>query len=140
VKNAHGTPLAGTLLVAKGAPPAWDPIKGAASAHDSDGHQPAKPSRALARKGKKKDSSRGFSRRMGACHQEPSMRAPEILMLVVSLYFSLCLPPLAGQTLVGKGVGELYPDLKLPSLRDGKPLSLSSFRGKKVLLVEFASW
>ncbi len=37
-------------------------------------------------------------------------------------------------------VGELHPDFTLPRLSDGKPVSLSDLRGKKVLLIQFASW
>ncbi len=37
-------------------------------------------------------------------------------------------------------VGEPFPDLELPSLTDGSPLSISAFRGKKVILHVFASW
>jgi len=37
-------------------------------------------------------------------------------------------------------VGQVYPDFTLPSLAGGSPISLSQFRGRKVLLVHFASW
>jgi len=37
-------------------------------------------------------------------------------------------------------VNEPFPDLTLPSLDGGKPLSISDFRGKKVVLHVFASW
>jgi hypothetical protein len=37
-------------------------------------------------------------------------------------------------------VGRPHPDFTLPSIVDGQPISLSQFRGKKVLLVHFASW
>ncbi|WP_182830372.1 hypothetical protein [Tautonia rosea] len=37
-------------------------------------------------------------------------------------------------------VGERYPDFVLPSIDGGDPVSLSQFRGKKVLLIQFASW
>jgi hypothetical protein len=37
-------------------------------------------------------------------------------------------------------VGEPFPDLVLPSLADGKPLSLARFQGQKVILHIFASW
>ncbi len=37
-------------------------------------------------------------------------------------------------------VGERHPDFVLPGIVDGRPVSLSQFRGKKVLLVHFASW
>lgn len=36
-------------------------------------------------------------------------------------------------------VGQQFPDLILPSL-DGQTLSLSDFRGEKVILHIFASW
>ncbi len=37
-------------------------------------------------------------------------------------------------------VGKPHTDFILPSIRDGRPLQLSSYRGKKVLLMHFASW
>ena len=36
-------------------------------------------------------------------------------------------------------VGKPVPDLELPTI-DGGRLALSSLRGKRVLLIEFASW
>jgi len=37
-------------------------------------------------------------------------------------------------------VGMPHPDFILPSIDDGKPIQLSDLRGKKVLLMHFASW
>ena len=37
-------------------------------------------------------------------------------------------------------VGVTHEDFTLPSIRDGKPVTLSAFRGKKVLLINFSSW
>ena len=37
-------------------------------------------------------------------------------------------------------VGERYPDLTLANIADGQPVSLAGYRGKKVLLIQFASW
>lgn len=37
-------------------------------------------------------------------------------------------------------VGQLHPDFILPDIADNKPVSLSQFRGRKVLLIIFASW
>lgn len=37
-------------------------------------------------------------------------------------------------------VGEPHPDFTMPDIVDNKPVSLSQFRGHKVLLVHFASW
>jgi hypothetical protein len=37
-------------------------------------------------------------------------------------------------------VGQRHPDFTLPDIATSKPVSLSDFRGKKVLLIHFASW
>ena len=37
-------------------------------------------------------------------------------------------------------VGQPSPNLVLPSLEDGNPLSLAKFRGQKVILHIWASW
>ncbi len=37
-------------------------------------------------------------------------------------------------------VGKPAPPLRLPTVEGGPPISLGSFRGRKVLLIEFASW
>ena len=36
--------------------------------------------------------------------------------------------------------GDPYPDFVLPRIDNRKPVSLSDYRGKKVLLIQFASW
>ena len=37
-------------------------------------------------------------------------------------------------------VGQRHPDFTLPNIATGEPVSLSDFRGRKVLLIHFASW
>ena len=37
-------------------------------------------------------------------------------------------------------VGQLFPDIVLPLLEDGRPVSIADFRGKKLILHVFASW
>jgi hypothetical protein len=37
-------------------------------------------------------------------------------------------------------VGQRHPDFTLPTIDDRAPVSLSNFRGKKILLIQFASW
>ena len=37
-------------------------------------------------------------------------------------------------------VGQPHAEFTLPAIDDGRPVSLSDFRGKKVLLIHFASW
>jgi hypothetical protein len=49
-------------------------------------------------------------------------------------------PPSASAKEVPVRVGEPFPALLLPSLADGSPLSIGQFRGRKVLLHQFASW
>ncbi len=48
-------------------------------------------------------------------------------------------PPLPAQR-YSPSVGQLHPEFTLPDIRTGKPISLSAYRGKKVLLIQFASW
>ncbi len=40
----------------------------------------------------------------------------------------------------GIAVGEPFPALRFPSLDDGRALSVTSFRGQKLVLHIFASW
>jgi hypothetical protein len=47
---------------------------------------------------------------------------------------------LAGAAPYAPKVGERHPDFTLPTIGDRKATSLSNFRGKKVLLIQFASW
>lgn len=37
-------------------------------------------------------------------------------------------------------LGNVHEDFVLPDIATGKPRRLSDFRGKKVLLIHFASW
>jgi peroxiredoxin len=37
-------------------------------------------------------------------------------------------------------VGRQHDDFTLPTIEDGNPVSLSDYRGKKVVLLHFASW
>ena len=36
--------------------------------------------------------------------------------------------------------GEPFPELALPALDDGRPMSIADFRGQRVVLHVFASW
>lgn len=57
---------------------------------------------------------------------------------------SRCLALLA--ILLGAGlssaqeVGQVHPGVRLPTIDGERTVSLEQFRGKKVLLIEFASW
>jgi peroxiredoxin len=46
----------------------------------------------------------------------------------------------AGKLSTGFEVGNVFPDIVLPALKNGRPLSLAKFRGRKVILHIFASW
>lgn len=41
---------------------------------------------------------------------------------------------------IGTGAGDFYPPVVLPSLDGKRAVALSQFAGKKVLLIQFASW
>ncbi len=41
---------------------------------------------------------------------------------------------------IGRGLGQLHPDLELPTIDGESTLRLSELRGRKLLLIEFASW
>ncbi len=41
---------------------------------------------------------------------------------------------------LGFTVGEAFPDIVLPDINTLKPTSLSDFRGKKLIVLHFASW
>jgi hypothetical protein len=56
---------------------------------------------------------------------------------VALLALAACDAAPAGQA---PAVSTRHPDFTLPNIADGKPVSLSNFRGKKVLLIQFASW
>ena len=61
-----------------------------------------------------------------------------LALLTVLLAGALALSSKAAEVAVR--VGEPFPALLLPSLADGSPLSIEQFRGRKVLLHQFASW
>lgn len=55
------------------------------------------------------------------------------------LLLTLAAPTLAAESYRPKK-GEQHPDFTLPTISRGEALSLSDYRGKKVLLIHFASW
>ena len=59
-------------------------------------------------------------------------------ILTVAVFLAMTAPAHA-DTYAPK-VGQRHPDFTLPDISGGKPVSLSDFRGKKVLLIQFASW
>ena len=61
-----------------------------------------------------------------------------LLMLSLGFFSFLAVPSDAAG--YSPRIGELHPDFTLPDIVDNKPVSLSQFRGQKVLLVHFASW
>ena len=61
------------------------------------------------------------------------------LRLLAVACVGLCVP-VTNSHAYSPRVGQLHPDFTLPRLGDGEPVSLSQFRGRKVLLIHFASW
>lgn len=62
-------------------------------------------------------------------------------LITVAIVSALNSTHASAQSPQGVGVeeGQMHPDFLLPTL-DGKLARLSDFRGKKVLLFNFASW
>lgn len=58
---------------------------------------------------------------------------PAILLLLVVI---------TGKTTLGfvPEIGKALPGFTLPRINSGDPVSLSDYRGQKVLLIMFASW
>jgi hypothetical protein len=63
---------------------------------------------------------------------------------IVSAMFAFLVPPVAvaaaERPTIGREVGQIHPEIVLPSLDGKRTLALSEFRGKKVILIEYASW
>ena len=55
----------------------------------------------------------------------------------LALLITLLLAPAANAML---SPGERFPDVTLPSVRTGEPVSFSSLTGEKLMLHLFASW
>ena len=64
----------------------------------------------------------------------------QVIRLGLCFGFLLLVCPLAMGYGYAPRVGQAHPDFTLPNIENGKPVSLSQFRGKKVLLIQFASW
>jgi len=65
------------------------------------------------------------------------------LLAFVALASMLLAPP-AGRSATAAPpkleIGQPFPNLVLPAMDDGRPLSIVDFRGEKVVLHVFASW
>jgi hypothetical protein len=58
----------------------------------------------------------------------------------ITLAVSLAATGVAHAEPYASKVGQRHADFTLPDIHTGKAVSLSDFRGKKVLLIQFASW
>jgi len=59
---------------------------------------------------------------------------------ILSAITLLCAASPARAQRIGHEVGNFFPDVELPTLDGKQTLRLSSFRGQRLLLIEFASW
>jgi hypothetical protein len=71
---------------------------------------------------------------------QPCPMSLTLSLLVAGLLLSVAAPGTAQRPDSPFSVGEMFPDIPLPSLADGSPTRLSDFRGRKVMLHVFASW
>lgn len=61
--------------------------------------------------------------------------------LALALPALLAVIPTAAHGQIGRvAIGSPFPDDRFPALKDGRPASITNFRGKRVLLLVFASW
>jgi hypothetical protein len=67
-----------------------------------------------------------------------TMRPRTSILAACAAALGLGSPALAGP--YDPQVGRPHPDFVLPTIDGGTPVSLAQFRGKKVLLIQFASW
>jgi len=67
-----------------------------------------------------------------------TMRKLNLVTLMCGYLFSL--PAHSHAEGYSPHVGQPHPDFTLPGIADREPVSLSQFRGRKVLLIHFASW
>jgi hypothetical protein len=61
------------------------------------------------------------------------------LTTIAALLFWVPAAPVMAQG-YAPNLGEKHVEFTLPDMQTGKPVSLADFRGKKVLLIQFASW
>jgi hypothetical protein len=64
----------------------------------------------------------------------------EVVMMILLGTLAASSANAAEMPVVGREVGQVFPRVVLPSLDGKRTLALSEFRGKKVILIEFASW
>lgn len=67
-------------------------------------------------------------------------RSFAFVIFIATLVFSSSLAEAQRRQRYPVPTGKTHPEFKLPAVTDGKPVSLSDFRGKKTILVHFASW
>ncbi len=67
------------------------------------------------------------------------MRSP-IRPVALAGSFALLLSIAPAQANFAPAEGEVFPELSFPTLEGEVPASLKDYRGKKVLLMQFASW
>ena len=67
---------------------------------------------------------------------------PSVLTAAAALGAMGAVSSLSAQTPISYGleVGQHFPTTAFPALEDGRPSSITEFRGKKVVLHIFASW
>ncbi len=92
----------------------------------------------IVRKGKVEIGNSGL--RPPILEDVPMKHWAGILFLVAGGVTASCDRSTAPTHPVVEKVGQVYPNYAFPSLEDGRPVALSSFRGKKVILHHFASW
>ena len=66
----------------------------------------------------------------------PRLRRPPTMPLATALLSLLLIPTLQRPL----EEGQVLPELRLPTVSSGELVALGDLRGRKLLLIEFASW
>lgn len=62
------------------------------------------------------------------------------IVIIAVVLIAPGIPAQAFDERLGIVEGSAFPNIVLPRLNEGSPASLADFRGKRVVLVNFASW
>jgi hypothetical protein len=73
-------------------------------------------------------------------HRDQRSAMTLIAFTVLAFGIASAMTPQCGAESYRPRIGERHPDFVLPMISDREAVSLSQFRGKKVLLIQFASW
>jgi len=73
---------------------------------------------------------------MNPVRPHPKFRGPVTLALSAGIALTTSVPAASGTL----DPGTIFPTIALPRIDDGQPVSITGFRGRRLMLHLFASW